>query len=125
MVVLRPARVCRAGGVYPSDDNERQRSGNVPGPVVIWGKDLKTVSIAVGLALLAPTIAHAQSQAPAPDAAAAPTATAAGGTNAAEPGTVVVTANRGPVSIDRVAAAITVLDKDAIDRAIAFLNGCE
>ena len=69
-----------------------------------------------GAALLAPFPALAQ-QAPAPNAAAAPDAATDGGTNAAEPGTIVVTAHRGPVSIDRVAASVTVLDKQAIDRA--------
>ena len=56
-------------------------------------------------------------EAPSPDAAAAPDAAASGGTNAAEPGTIVVTATRTPTSIDRVAASVTVLDKSAIDRA--------
>ena len=66
-----------------------------------------------GLALIAPahlfaqTADHPQVSAPAPDAAAAPDAD----------GTVVVTAMRGPIAIDRVAASITVLDKTAIDRA--------
>lgn len=59
----------------------------------------------IGLAALAPVVVRAQ-DAPAPDAAAA-----------AEPDTVIVTANRRPVAADRVAASVTVLDKAAIDRA--------
>jgi len=77
---------------------------------------MKFVSVASVLALLVPAVAHAQ-QAPAPDAAAASKADESGGTNAAEPNTVVVTANRAPTDIDRVAASVTVLDKPAIDRA--------
>ncbi|OJU17963.1 MULTISPECIES: TonB-dependent receptor [unclassified Sphingomonas] len=66
-----------------------------------------------GVALIAPSPLFAQSanqppvSAPAPDAAATPDAD----------GTVVVTAMRAPVAIDRVAASVTVLDKNAIDRA--------
>ncbi|WP_425441079.1 TonB-dependent receptor plug domain-containing protein [Sphingomonas rubra] len=74
---------------------------------------------------MAPISVHAQVatdvQAPAPDAAALPEAQEAGGSNAAEPGTIVVTANRAPTEIDRVPASITVLDKAAIDRAGDFV----
>jgi vitamin B12 transporter len=86
-----------------------------PGLVVAWGEDMKTC-FTVGLALLAPAVAAAQDRAPAPDAAVSE-AERPTGAEAAEPGTVVVTANRGPASIDRVAASVTVLDKAAIDRA--------
>ena len=73
---------------------------------------MKLVSVASVLALLAPSALQAQQQAPTPDAAA--TSDTVG---AAEPDTVVVTANRAPTDADRVAASVTVLDKAAIDRA--------
>ena len=77
---------------------------------------MKTILLA-GAALLVPAAASAQQSAPLPDAAATLDAAATGDTNAAEPGTVVVTATRTPTTIDRVAASVTVLDKAAIDRA--------
>ena len=57
------------------------------------------------LSLLLSGTAFAQ-EAPKPDAAAEP-----------DEATIVVTATRAPISIDRVASSITVLDKAAIDRA--------
>ena len=96
------------------------------GVLLHGGKDMKRVHLLAGLAILAPASASARDAAPggltaaSPDAAAAPAATESGGTDAADPGTIVVTATRSPVAIDRVAASVTVLDKAAIDRAGDF-----
>ncbi|PZU09528.1 TonB-dependent siderophore receptor [Sphingomonas sp.] len=77
---------------------------------------MKNIVIFAGLALFAPAHALAEAapqEAPQPDAAALP----ASGGDGADPSTIVVTATRSPLSIDRVAASVTVLDKAAIDRA--------
>jgi vitamin B12 transporter len=78
---------------------------------------MKNAVLFAGLALFAPATAFAEiapQEAPQPDAAAMPTT---GGPDAADPSTIVVSATRSPVAIDRVAASVTVLDKAAIDRA--------
>ena len=73
----------------------------------------------IGVAITAP--AYAQ-EAPRPDAAAVTDAKAPGVVDAdddadADDVMIVVTANRSPLPIDRVASSVTVLDKAAIDRA--------
>lgn len=70
---------------------------------------MKTIHLLAGAALCAPLPAFAQ-QASAPDAAATPAPIA-------ENGSVIVTATRTPTEVDRVPASVTVLDKEAIDRA--------
>ncbi|MDO6413342.1 TonB-dependent receptor [Sphingomonas sp. BIUV-7] len=77
---------------------------------------MKNAVLIAGLALFAPATALAQfaPEAPQPDAAAVP---ATAGSDSADPSTIVVTATRSPVSIDRIASSITVLDKVDIDRA--------
>ncbi|WP_443971101.1 TonB-dependent receptor plug domain-containing protein [Sphingobium sp. CR28] len=71
---------------------------------------MKKVQFLAGIALITPAVALAQVEAPAPDAA----ATSAAGSS---DGTVIVTATRSALPIDRVAASITVLDKMSIDQA--------
>ncbi len=71
---------------------------------------MKKVQFLAGIALITPAVAIAQVEAPTPDAA----ATGAAGSS---DGTVIVTATRSAMPIDRVAASITVLDKAAIDTA--------
>lgn len=71
---------------------------------------MKKVQFLAGIALITPAVAIAQVEAPTPDAA----ATGAAGSS---DGTVIVTATRSAMPIDRVAASITVLDKVAIDKA--------
>jgi vitamin B12 transporter len=86
----------------------------MPGSLSLWGKTLKKTVLLAGLALFAPATAYADpvlQQAPQPDSAAATV------TGESDPSTIVVSANRSPVAIDRVAASVTVLDKAAIDRA--------
>jgi vitamin B12 transporter len=78
---------------------------------------MKNAVLFAGLALFAPATAFAEiapQEAPQPDAAAVP---ATSGTDAADPSTIIVSATRSPLAIDRVAASVTVLDKAAIDRA--------
>lgn len=75
------------------------------------------VVIAVSLLSSTAAIAQQRGEAPLPDAAAAPEVDATAGNDATERDAIVVTATRGPTSIDRVASSITVLDKAAIDRA--------
>ena len=74
----------------------------------------RLAGLLLGFAVATPAFAQ---EAPKPDAAAASDAKGAGGTNAGDDDTIVVTANRAPLPIDRVAASVTVLDKAAIDRA--------
>ncbi len=71
---------------------------------------MKKVQFLAGIALITPAVAIAQVEAPTPDAA----ATGAAGSS---DGTVIVTATRSAMPIDRVAASITVIDKAAIDQA--------
>jgi vitamin B12 transporter len=78
---------------------------------------MKNAVLFAGLALFAPATAYAEiapQEAPQPDAAAVPVTS---GTDAADPSTIIVSATRSPLAIDRVAASVTVLDKAAIDRA--------
>ncbi len=71
---------------------------------------MKKVQFLAGIALITPAVAIAQVEAPTPDAAAT-------GTAGSSDGTVIVTATRSAMPIDRVAASITVIDKAAIDQA--------
>ncbi len=75
----------------------------------------------IGLAAASPLLAQqappGRVATPRPDAAAVSDDAGPGGADAADPGTIVVTATRSPLPIDRVAASVTVLDKAAIDRA--------
>lgn len=68
------------------------------------------------LALAAAAAADPQA-ATRPDAATDPRAAVADVAAEGEAATIIVTATRSPTPIDRVASAVTVLDKDAIDRA--------
>ncbi len=63
----------------------------------------------LGLLLSCPAVAADPPQAATPDAAA--------GSQAPEAGDIVVTSTRVPMSIDRIAASVTVLDKAALDRS--------
>ncbi|MBW4330206.1 TonB-dependent receptor [Stakelama sp. CBK3Z-3] len=85
------------------------------------GEEVKIAQLLAGIALIAPATVHAQQtgetvQAPQPDAAGATDSAATGGTDA-DSGEILVTATRTPTAIDRIASSVTVLDKDAIDRA--------
>ena len=72
---------------------------------------MKNARFLIGLAIATPLSAQ---EAPQPDAAASIDAGEPGDTAAA---TIVVTASRTPLAIDRVAASVTVLDRALIDRA--------
>lgn len=75
---------------------------------------MMTALLIGGLSVATPAIAQ---EAPRPDAAAAPNARRSGRTDATQDDTIVVTADRSPLPIDRVPSSVTVLDKAAIDRA--------
>ena len=119
-VVLRSARVRRADG------ETRVTASSTPIPekesglfVVTGDKTLQKTILLAGLAISAPA-AFAQTAAPmasAPDAAAFPDNS---GANAGGADTIVVTATRTPLPIDRIASAVTVLNKADIDRAGDF-----
>ena len=67
---------------------------------------MKITGLLIGLAVATPALAQ---EALKPDAASMTTET--------DDGAIIVTATRAPTPIDRVASSVTVLDKDAIDRA--------
>jgi len=95
------------------------RDGSSPLPIIgpfrREGKSMIRIAVLLGLGVAAPAAAQIAVR---PDAATDPRAAAADSAraDASDAEAIIVTATRAPTPIDRVAAAVTVIDKAAIDR---------